>query len=354
MVSLRGEHQVLSTSEYNGGLSHSIRFLVNHQSMEPNADQGQTDKILNASSEQYHASVAKQLSLQPPSVALMSTAASMNHIACSKQTFQDLEVHAFVTAGVHSNALRAGDQANWYATEHGNKEVVQAGTINTIVLINKPLMPGALVTAAAIITEAKSSALVELAIPSSVSPHIATGTGTDQFAIASKINSNDKPLVSASGHLKLGELIGSCVRESTLEALRWQSGLERSCTQTMLQAMGRFGLSEKKLFESLKESLPVDVYSLLANNRHAVLIEPRVVAAAYAFAAILDRIQYGTLSKSISAEVLRDQAANIAVGVSSRPSLWCDYWRQLPTEAKDPLTLFIAAIALGWKTKWLD
>lgn len=354
VVSLLKGHQVLSTSEWNGGFSTSVQFLVNHQSMESNADQHQSDKILSSTSEQYHTHVTQQLDIPASSAALMSTAVSMNHIAFSVKTFRELDVYAFVTAGVHGNALCAADQADWFAGQNGNESVVQAGTINIMTLINQPLLPGALTKAAAVITEAKSSVLTELAIPSKVSSNIATGTGTDQFIIAALEQDDVKPHVSASGHLKLGELLGSSVREALLEALRWQNGLERSSTQSVLQAMGRFGLTEETLFSTLKENLTTEANALLQNNRHAVLSEPRVVAASYAYAAILDRIQYGTLSTSIANDALRDQAANLAVGVSSKTSHWCDYWQKLPTSSDDVLTLFIASIAMGWETKWHD
>ena len=47
MISLREEHHVLSTSEWNGGMSNTIRYMVNHQSMESNADYHQADKVLS-------------------------------------------------------------------------------------------------------------------------------------------------------------------------------------------------------------------------------------------------------------------------------------------------------------------
>ena len=352
VVSLREKHQVLSTSEWNGGMSNTINYLVNHQSMESNADHQQADKVLSQSPQEYHTSVAKQLDLPAASMALLSTAANMNHIACCNHKFRNVEVHTFVTAGVQSNALRAGDQADWHAGDNGNERVAQAGTINIMVLINTPLLPGALSKAAAVISEAKSSVLTELSVPSKVSSHIATGTGTDQFAIACAQRDDVKPLVSASGHLKPGEILGTSVRDATFEALRWQNGLERSNTQSVLHAMGRFGLSEENLFSALKENLTENAYSLLENNAHSVLKEPRVVAASYAYAALLDRIQYGTLSSSIATEALRDQAANVAVGVSSKPSHWCQYWEQLPTSQDDALSLFTAAVTIGWESKW--
>ena len=89
-------------------------------------------------------------------------------------------------------------------------------------------------------TEAKSAALQRLAVPSCYSPDLATGTGTDQFCVAAPIEGG-VPLTSASPHMKVGELIGLCVRRATLEALRWQNGLEPSFTRGVFHALGRHG-----------------------------------------------------------------------------------------------------------------
>ena len=85
-------------------------------------------------------------------------------------------------------------------------------------------------------TEGKSAALQRLAVRSLYSGDLATGTGTDQFAIASPLAGPHR-LTSASTHVKLGELIGSAVRDATLEALRWQNGLESSYTRTVFSAL---------------------------------------------------------------------------------------------------------------------
>ena len=82
---------------------------------------------------------------------------------------------------------------------------------------------------------------------------MATGTGTDQFAIASPIKSPLKTLDSASGHLKFGELIGIAVREAVIQAVSVQNGLERSDTRSVIHALGRFGLTKEDLFSRLKQ-----------------------------------------------------------------------------------------------------
>lgn len=352
VVSLKTAHRVLSTSGHNGGLEEELRFLVNHQSMEASNHNARFEKIIALNAQEYHASVADELQIDSSLMAMMGTAASMNHVSHAYRHYKDLRVDVLVTAGVHGNALRSGDVARWAQGDEGNEAVESAGTINTIVLVNKPMLPGAMSKAAMVITEAKSSVLQELAIGSRESRHIATGTGTDQFIIASPLNENVVALESASGHLKLGELLGSAVRAATFEALRWQSSLERSSTRSVTHALERFGLTEKALFTRLKIQLPVVSYELLDSNRQSVLNEPRVVASAYAFAAVLDRLQYGTLSDSLASEVIKDQAANVAVSVSAQTARWPEFWQSIQVDKDNLLESFILAVALGWQNKW--
>lgn len=51
--------------------------------------------------------------------------------------------------------------------------------------------------------------------------------------------------------MKLGELIGLAVRDATIEALRWQNGLEASDTRGVFHALGRYGLKEATFFEDI-------------------------------------------------------------------------------------------------------
>lgn len=352
VVSLKKPHRVLSTSTLQGGLIENLQFLVNHQSMEASNHNARFEKIIALTAQQYHDSVAEELAIQSNEMAMMGTAASMNHVAHSYQEYKDLRIDVLVTAGVHGNAMRAGDTAHWAEGEDGNEAVESAGTINTIILVNRPMLPGAMSKAAMVMTEAKSSVLQELAIASKESAHIATGTGTDQFIIAAPLDDSMKSLESASGHLKLGELIGTAVRTATFEALRWQSSLERSNTRSLTHALGRHGLTESLLFEQLKIQLPATSYQLLDSNRHSILEEPRVVASAYAFAAVLDRLQYGTLSYSVAGEVIRDQAANVAVSVSAQSARWPEFWQSTQVDKDNLMNSFISAIARGWQAKW--
>jgi adenosylcobinamide amidohydrolase len=353
VVELLKPHRVLSTSSRTGGQTETVRYLVNHQNMEPAGDMERHDRLTSMTEAQYHDEVAKELGFDPSQMAMMGTAANMNYLAHAHAEFLDLRVDAFVTAGVEGNATRSGDPAMWYEGEKGvQRAPVVPGTINTIVIVNKPLTPGAQAKAVVMIAEAKAAALAELAVPSGVSSNIATGTGTDQFILAVPVDVNARPLQNAGSHMKLGELLGSSVRSATIEALRWQNGLEMSYTRSITRALGRFGLTEKELLLRLKAALPAKSFDLLTLNQLGVTMEPRVSAAAFAYAAVLDRLQYGTIPADIAPEVLRDQAANVAVALSSKPQKWTEFWNELPSMPKDRLDPFVRALAVGWQARW--
>jgi adenosylcobinamide amidohydrolase len=347
IAELSEEHLVLSTSVKGGGQQRALRYLVNHQSCEATHHLERHDLIKGMGQEAYHDLVCGEIGLPSHEVALLGTAANMNYAALVVREDRGLEVTAAVTAGVQGNAACAGDPAGWRENEAGWEKV--NGTINTLLLINRPLTVGAMARAVVTMTEAKTAALQRLAVRSLYSGDPATGTGTDQFAIAAPAH-GATPLTSASPHVKLGELIGSAVRDATLEALRWQNGLEMSYTRNIFTALTRFGLREEKFFDDIAPYLTERELELLRKNSKAVFYEPLAGAAAYAFAAVLDRIRYGTLPESAGIEALRQQAAVMAASLSAQTQCWNEFRAQLTDE--DPMHLVLRAIALGWAAKW--
>lgn len=346
-------HRVLSTSSLGGGQTESVRYLVNHQSCEGKAHVARHGVITGHGAEHYHRVSCAEIDLSPAETALMGTAANMNYAVLRSEKFEELEVVAVVTAGVQGNAARAGDPAVWHEREDGwSKLNPHNGTINTMLLFNWPLTPAALARAVVTMTEAKTAALLELAVPSLYSDGLATGTGTDQYCIASPLDPSRKAKEATSPHVKLGELIGVTVRDATKEALRWQNGLEPSYGRGLFHALGRFGLNEARAHELLPRLLSEADYQLLKDNDKAVFYEPGVAAAAYALASVLDRIRYGTLPAGLAQESLRQQAASMAVALSAKPQQWSAYWSELQATAGGPIDLILRAVALGWKSKW--
>jgi adenosylcobinamide amidohydrolase len=351
-LTLKRPHRVVSTSALTGGVTTRVKYLVNHQSLEPAAHTQRTRQIVELGRDGFHAQVAREIGVAPTEVAIIGTAANMNYVAWKHREYRDLRVDAFVTAGVETNATRAGDPTRWYEGDKGAEPVADKGTINTILIISQPLAIGADVRAAITMVEAKSAALAELGVGSRQSPHLATGTGTDQFILAAPIDSTKRALTDPGAHFKLGELIGSVVKEATLEALRWQNGLEPSYTRDIGRILGRFGLTDAELLVRLKAIVSPASYDVLANNRLSVIMEPRVAAATFAYATVLDRLQYGSLPETLRGEVLRDQAANVAVALSAKPERWMAFWQRLPDSAADPLAAYVQAIAMGWEARW--
>lgn len=353
VAELLAPHRVLSNSAHVGGQREDLRFLVNHQSCEATADRERHGLIAAAGPVAWHHRVCGELGLPPDETAVMGTAANMACAAHRAAAFEDLRVDAFTTAGVAGNAARAGDPAAWTETGEGWRRVSPPpGTINTILLIGCPVTPAAQTRAVVTMTEAKSAALSDLAVPSRYSAAIATGTGTDQFCLAAPLDPGRRPRDSTGPHVKLGELVGVAVKESVREALRWQNGLEASCTRSVFHALGRFGLTEARALERLSELLPASRYELLDANRKAVFFEPGVGAAAYALAAVLDRVACGTIPEGASHEAVRCQAACMACALACRPESWPAFRSALPEAPADPLDLVLRAIADGWRAKW--
>ncbi len=353
VVELLAPHRVLSNSAHVGGQCDDLRFLVNHQSCEATGDRERHDLIASAGPVAYHHRVCEELGLTPDETAVLGTAANMAYAAHRTAGFEDLRVDAFTTAGVAGNAARAGDPAAWTETDDGwRRASPPPGTINTILLLDCPVTPAAQARAVVTMTEAKSAALADLAVPSRYSPTIATGTGTDQFCLAAPLEPGRRARESTSPHVKLGEIIGTAVKESVEEALRWQNGLEASYTRGLFHALGRFGLTEARAMERLAELMPASRYELLDKNRKAVFFEPGVGAAAYALAAVLDRVACGTIPEGLSQEALRCQAACVACALAGRPEAWPAFRGELMGASEEPIDLLLRAIAAGWQAKW--
>jgi adenosylcobinamide amidohydrolase len=283
----------------------------------------------------------------------MGTAANMNYVGLAHETDEDLKVTAAVTAGVEGNATAAGEPAAWRETAAGIQRVPEhAGTINTMLLVNRPMTPGTLAWAAVTMTEGKTAALQRLAVPSKRHVDLATGTGTDQFCLAAPTD-GQPVLTSASTHVKLGELIGVAVRRATMEALRWQNGLEASYTRGLFHALGRFGVREAAIFDELAPLVSLADLELLRKNAKSVFYEPLVGASAHALATTCDRVRYGTIPEAVAADAMVQQAASLAANLAAQVHRWAEFRSRLRAHASGEVKpLVLAALALGWSEKW--
>lgn len=387
--------KVLSTCHVNGGLRRDLTHLVNHQSCEPVKHQERFAFISGLGQAAYQRHVCEELGLDAAATAVMGTAAAMQYLGIVTHAWDDLAVTAIVTAGVTGNAGSAGDAASYdekdgvwvKAVENGAAKPpgTHGGTINTVLLLSSPLSDSALARTAMTMTEAKTSALLALAVGSRSSWRLATGTGTDQYAIACPVEGAGERTWTGK-HTKAGELVGRAVRDATLEALRWQNGLEPSYTRSVLHALGRFGLSEETLKAGLDARLAPASAALLRHNWNPVVYEPQLAAGAYAFGAVLDRVLHGTIGPASAGESLLHQACLMAAGLAAKPEKFAAFRTALiprlpgifaggagvgmgvgamtgaesggqagPERLLAPaLGLVMDAIALGWEEKWKE
>ena len=77
-----------------------------------------------------------------------------------------------------------------------------------------------------------------------------------------------------------------------------------------------------------------------------------MAAAAYAYAAVLDRVACGTLPPGVAGETLRQQAACLACALAARPPEWPAFRAALLAAPDDPVELVLHAVAAGWSAKW--
>jgi adenosylcobinamide amidohydrolase len=351
VVELLQPHRVLATCPVNGGIREDLKWLVNHQSCEGAAHAARAAHLKMIGPAGAHEEVCEELGLPPAGTATMGTAANVQYTALASEKFEESEVTVFATAGVYGNAAASGDPAIWHETAEGWKRTGDPpGTINLIVLCSVPLTAGALARAAITVTEGKSAALGRLAVGSRYSPDLATGTGTDQLCIAAPVLEGAREFSGTGPHSKLGELLGTASRNAVLEALRWQNGLEPSYTRSLAHALGRFGLTENALRDRIASHLNEADAALLAANWMAVLHEPMASAHAYAAAAVLDRLRYGTLSQEMADGAVRAQAAGLAAAIAARAELWPEFYASL--RPGPPLEMLVQALALGWERKW--
>ena len=359
-------HRVLSTCRSSaGGLHDDLMYLYNHQSCEPAGDHmnDRMHKVIY-SPDEYKREVADRLHLPFKKCATLGTAANMNNAAICHKKFCDLEVVTICTGGVERNAGRAGDPASYYEPQKSNENaasgrecIPRQGTINAMIFINRELTPGAMVTAAITATEAKTSVLQELEVPSRYSDGLATGTGTDQIAIASKLGG--EAISYAGKHSKLGELIGRTMHDAVKKTLALQNGLTPAGQCSSLAHLERFGISEQELCQEIGEFLSKANADLLEQNFSNIANDPLTVAAVAALVHLRDKFIWGILPESCMPEVLSLYGAQVSAAVSGKSNRSYDYMQilsalKMALDKHAFLEFVCQAFALGFSEKWSE
>jgi adenosylcobinamide amidohydrolase len=253
----------------------------------------------------------------------------MNNAAFCHEKFSDLEVVAICTGGVERNSGRAGDPASYYEPQKSSAnatsnqveqvEIPKQGTINAMIFINRELTPGAMVTAVITATEAKSAVMQELEVPSRYSEGMATGTGTDQIAVAAKLGGD--PISYAGKHSKLGELIGRTVHDAVKKTLALQNGLTPAGQCSSFAHLERLGINKRELCEGIGEFLSKDNADLFKQNFSNIVNDPLTVAAVAALVHLRDKFVWGILPESCIPEVMGRYGAQISEAVSGKSNL---------------------------------
>ena len=141
----------------------------------------------------------------------MMTSRRLDRFADHQESEDGVTARVVATLGL-SNGVAAGDPATYHEP---------AGTINIHCHLSVPLSDAALIEAAALVTEAKTAALVEHPMPSSLSGRPVTGTGTDCVVVTCPPADTDHTAAPYAGkHGVAGAMIGSAVRRSVSLAYR--------------------------------------------------------------------------------------------------------------------------------------
>jgi adenosylcobinamide amidohydrolase len=198
--------RVLSWAPLGGGIR-VTRLLANHQ---VELDDHEAIRAPRA----HLARVVRAAGHDPRCTVALMTGAEVARAGYALATRAGVIAGAWSTAGF-TNALRVGDRATVLST--------YAGTINIIIMVNRPLTGAAMVEAMQIVAEARTLAVLEAGIKSVRSGAPATGTGTDCIAIAAPARAASRNMHAehyCGKHTLLGELIGRAVLESCVRAIR--------------------------------------------------------------------------------------------------------------------------------------
>jgi adenosylcobinamide amidohydrolase len=358
-------HRVLSTCRINGGLREDLTHIANHQSCEGVAHAARHRAVVGLGPEAGHAAACAEAELPPTTTALMSTAANMQCAVVARAAYEELTVRVVATAGVLGNATRAGDPAGWHELPDGSARVERSaavapspesgsGTIVTLAFINQPCTPACLVKAATMVTEGKSTAVLDLRMPSLQSPGLATGTGTDQLAIAAPLEDDGTWARHWAGsHNTLGELLGRATHDAVTRCLLLQNGVCPELRRTVCGALGRHGCDEPTLRACAEAELDAESARLFTANLLALVHDPQSAAAAYCLAESVDLARAGILHPEVAREAALNQAALLAATVAVQPERFAEFRERLGARSDTaPGALAALAMVWGFARKW--
>ncbi len=145
----------------------------------------------------------------------MLTSRDLKHYVVNEVAQDGEQARCVATVGL-SNALRVGDPPGRPA---------RTGTINLLCWTSVALSSEAIVEGLSVAAEARTLAILEAGISSTVSGLAASGTGTDCIVVACP--SERTPVPYAGKHTLVGHLIGAAVHGAVLRgATAWRAARE--------------------------------------------------------------------------------------------------------------------------------
>jgi ABC-type Fe3+-hydroxamate transport system substrate-binding protein/adenosylcobinamide amidohydrolase len=321
IIDFRRAVRVVSTLE---GQRSGIRTVGNHYSPPPCWSLGHSKGL-----EQVRSHVLEVIGVDPEQASFLFTGADMGNLSVQKQSYKDMTIHALVTAGVKSNALRMSRDTGGY---------YEPGTINIILLPNMKLSSRAMHRAVISATEAKTAALLDMDVRSAYSPkkHRATGTGTDNILVA---EGTGRVLDNAGGHSKLGELIARAVHAGVRDAVRQQNGLVAD--RSVFHRLRERNISLYPLASRLADREDLPLRDTLSTT-YSVLLEPRYAGFLQAALSLSDSYGKGLVTDLSAHE---SQCARIASDIAGQK---VDTMRDLVTRHCPPaLEMALNAVLSG-------
>ncbi|MCE5336951.1 MAG: adenosylcobinamide amidohydrolase [Desulfobacteraceae bacterium] len=252
---------------------------------------------------------------------LLFTGADMRNLSIRTARFREMSVHALVTAGVQGNAMRASvDEGLFY----------EPGTINIVLLTNMRLTPRAMARAIIAATEAKTAAMQDLDIRSSVSParSQATGTGTDEVLV---VEGRGQRIDGAGGHCKLGELISKAVYEGVKQAVQRQNGL--STGRDAFRRLQERCIDMYRIFRKCTGSGEEPGAAGYVTRLEELLREPRYASFVESAFALSDAHERGLLT---NLEGFGSWCRSVAEGIAGRE---IEPWIEHVTEEEVPVVM---------------
>ena len=229
IVRLPKKHRVLSSTIVGGGFTIADTLLIMEVPLgyDGNDPEGDLD-------EAFHA-----FELPDSTIGFMTAADVRQVLTVNEVMVNGVSAYVISTAGV-TNALVAGERLPQALIDIS--PVHNAGTINIITIIDRPLQDCGMVNAVITITEAKSAALKDAGVKG-------TGTTSDAIAIASPIGPGSKYAGTATD---VGISIAKAVRASVAASVKKWNASPTSAPKDLVRMLEEVADGLNELWKIVK------------------------------------------------------------------------------------------------------